>query len=316
MITLIAYILLIILMVIPHILFYSLIAAFLIKQINSINMIKPHMKTRLLFYGHLVVCILTYTILNYFIFIKSDMKVGKLEFRRLDLVYSYYFILIELLYFWTLYHHLSSIIKRHNTTYVLYWPFYIICFLIPISLYFIIVDIVFMITQYYHNIILFLVVMYKVLYSFGWQLIIIYLINKYKNSHHSVNLTLLIGTTLVLLVALSLLAKYNISLLLPNYFLTIDYKIVKATEMLLLFYLFIILKSIYSDKIKQYLSYISIIICNTIVISCYMPFIDRMKIDYNIICPSLLLDSVIISTMLYRFSANLLKKLVRFTQNT
>ncbi len=299
----------------PLIAVYSALIITLIIVLKHNKSVIPLLKVRILFYIHIGIYELYYIVFNYMIFIKSHLQ-GDLQYiGDTDILCSYYFIFIELLYFWTLYYHFMYISDKYKTSYVLSWPFYIICFAFPALFYMFGIKAVLNIISY--NKMLLLIVVYKAFYSFGWQLIMMYLMDKYKkykNNNQSRNVVLLSITTFVMILVLSLMVKYNISLSSNKSIWSVDYIIFKIAEILNLYYLLIIFKFIHADKAKRYLSYISIIICDIIVISYFMPFIDRMKIDYYIISPSLLLNSVIISIILYRFTALLLKKLFKLAQ--
>ncbi len=281
------------------------------RLLASNNMLVPHLKVRTLFYVHITIYILYCIIFNYFITIKEYMPYKHRELRFIgnaDIVYSYYFTLIELLYYWTLYYHYKYISDKYKTPYVLYWPFYIICFTITACLY--IFGVMGVVGASNHTMLV-LIVMYKALYSFGWQLIMMYLCDcyiKHNESHNLRTLNLSIFTIFILIIIAALIVGGEINLYPPKLFLSHDFVTTKINEISILFCLLIVYKGIHSNKMIKLLSYISIIIGNIIAICYFMPFIDRMRADFYIICPSLLLDSVIISIMLYRFAMYLLKK--------
>lgn len=301
------------------IMFYGLFRSLKIL-LEDKGLVIPPIKVRRSYYIHISIYILSYVLLNNIIFHKYFIPYIKGELRFIgssDIVISYYFIFIELLSFWTLNYHFKYIADKYKTSYVLYWPFHIICVAVFLSFYILFFKGTVGIIS--NDTILFVIVTYKVLYSFGWQLIMIYLIHNYLQHNESRHLRILhsaINIIFIIILLLVLIINGDIAFNNTKLPQINDHAIFKIYETLILFYLLTVYRSIHANDAKKYISYITIIIGNIIVISYYMPFIDEMKEDYYIIMPSLLLNTVIISIMLFRILAYLFKQVSILTHRT
>ncbi|KWT82908.1 hypothetical protein ASN18_2348 [Candidatus Magnetominusculus xianensis] len=183
------------------------------------------------------------------------------------MVLSYSFIVIELLFFWTLYYHFIYTADEYKTSYVLYWPFHIICFAVSLLFYIFAINGVLGIIS--NDTMLLAIVTYKVLYSFGWQLIMIYLIYNYIMHKESYNLRiiiLMINIVFITILIVGLFIHGDITFHFIELLQINEHGMLKIYETLILFYLLMVYKYIHTNKIWQYLSYITIIIGNIMVI--------------------------------------------------